>query len=316
MRTLKLSFGILLISLFLGSCSVEIIDEQPLVPTQTLHQKLSSYDLWYIDIHQTTGPGEVPSIQRAFTMSFRNDMVYANNNLAGIGTTGNGYGIPIGYFSAFDNILEINDDLYGYWAVEVYQLAANQIELYHRPSNTSYIAYGYYRSTFDYDQVFYDNIHYFLQEYESWEKVATLGGSANDFDAENFLQFLASGNNGNFRSSQDLPGTPVHNLYWDYTGQYNVANFSDTNTVKALTLDYDYFSDEYFELSVITDSEIELYQPSSGTVYRFVGRHFIQYKTADNKDKKRTKITLEDFGKESSKRTINPNSGKDLKSSR
>ena len=32
---------------------------------------------------------------------------------------------------------------------------------------------GYQRTTFDYDFVFYDNIHYFLQEYEAWEKTYT-----------------------------------------------------------------------------------------------------------------------------------------------
>jgi len=316
MKTLKLLFGIVLTSLFISSCSVEIIDEHPYTPTQTLHQKLSSYDLWYVDIHQTMGNGEVPFIQRAFTLSFRGDTVYANNNLAGIGATGNGYGIPIGYFGAYANVLEVNDDLFGFYALEVYQINANKIELYHPPTNTSYFLYGYMRHNFNYDQVFYDNIHYFLQEYEAWEKVATLGGVENEFDAENFLQFLPSGNNGDFKSSQDVGETPVHNLYWDYTGLYNVANFSDTNTVKALTLDYDYFADEYFELSVITDNEIELYHPSSDTAYRFVGRNFIQFKTTDNQDKKRIKIITEDFGRESSKRDINPESGLNLKSSR
>jgi len=75
--------------------------------------------------------------------------------------------------------------------------------------------------------------------------------------------------------------------------------------VKALTLDYDYFADEYFEISIITDGEIELYHPTSGTAYRFVGRHFIQFlKSTKGKivDKKRTKTVLKNFHKESSKR--------------
>ena len=47
--------------------------------------------------------------------------------------------------------------------------------------------------------------------------------------------------------------------------------------LKTLTLDYDYFDNEYFELSVINDARIELYHPSSETVYEFTGRGYIQY---------------------------------------
>jgi hypothetical protein len=39
--------------------------------------------------------------------------------------------------------------------------------------NTTYYLIGYQRSNFDYDRLFYDNIHYFLQEYKAWEKVYT-----------------------------------------------------------------------------------------------------------------------------------------------
>ena len=51
-------------------------------------------------------------------------------------------------------------------------------------------------ASFDYDFVFYDNIHYFLQEYEAWEKTFTseLWVLLNEFDNENYLQFLAGGN--------------------------------------------------------------------------------------------------------------------------
>jgi hypothetical protein len=47
--------------------------------------------------------------------------------------------------------------------------------------------------------------------------------------------------------------------------------------LKTLTLDYDYFDNEYFELSVINDATIELFHPSSGTVYEFRGRGYIQF---------------------------------------
>lgn len=306
MKHLKLFLSLFLVSIALNSCSVDVIETHHNDP-RYIRDTLEDYELWYVDINETRGFGEVPFLQKAFTVSFRGGTLYANNNLVGIGSTGNGFGIDVGYYNAYDNILEVSHDINGYWDLEVYRIAHNKIELYHRPSNTSYVLYGYQRSTFDYDLVFYDNIHYFLQEYEAWEKVATIGGNANDFDHENFLQFLAGGNNSDYRSSQDAHGTAIDNLYWDYSGVYEVSNFTDTSYVKALTLDYDYFGDEYFEISIINDARIELYHPASGTAYEFVGRHFIQYlKTTEGKqstkEKKRTKTILKDFRIESSKR--------------
>lgn len=303
MRSIKLLFGIAIFSLFFSSCSVDVIEYNDAPQGITLRELLGRYEVWYVDIHETTGNGEIPFVQKAFTLSFRNGTLYANNNLVGIGSTGGGFGLDIGYYNSYDNILEVSHDIDGYWAMEVHQLSANKIRLYHPPSNTSYYLYGYQRNTFDYDLVFYDNIHYFLQEYEAWEKIATIGGNANEFDEENFLAFLTGGNNSEFLSSRDNVGTPIHALYWDYSGLYNIANFTDTNYVKALTLDYDYLGNEYFELSVISDGEIELYHPSSDTAYRFVGRHFIQFRKAA-KERKREKIVLKDFRVESSKRAI------------
>jgi hypothetical protein len=46
---------------------------------------------------------------------------------------------------------------------------------------------------------------------------------------------------------------------------------------KTLTLDYDFFDNEFFELSVIDDSTVELFHSNSGTVYEFKGVGYIQY---------------------------------------
>jgi len=142
--------------------------------------------------------------------------------------------------------------------------------------------------------VFYDNIHYFLQEYEAWEKTYTSNyGALNEFDNENYLQFLAGGDDITFRSSQDLPGTSVGNIYWDYTGIYGVGDVANNMYLKTLTLDYDYFANEYFELDIINDGKIELYHPDSGTAYEFTGRGYIQYmKSANTKDKTETQSNV------------------------
>ncbi|MCH4552323.1 nicotinic acid mononucleotide adenyltransferase [Aestuariibaculum lutulentum] len=307
MKTVKLLLSFALISTLFTSCYQEtvIVEEEPGI---SLNQLLNSYELWYVDINSTAGYGTTPFLQKAFTISFRNGVVYANNNIVGLGESGNGFGIDIGEYDTYDMILDVNHDIDGFETFDVYQIDNNTIELYNPKNKTSYFLDGYQRSNFDYDFVFYDNIHYFLQEYDAWEKTYTSDfGALNEFDNENFLQFLAGGNDSEFRSSQDNSGTSVNNLIWDYTGIYGVGDVAGDMYLKTLTLDYDYFDNEYFELSVINDSKIELYHPSSQSVYQFTGRGYIQYlKTADTKGKTATSEITEKMRKPRKDKVENP----------
>ena len=125
-------------------------------------------------------------------------------------------------------IIDIDQDIYGYDSFDVYQIDNNTIELYNPFNDTSYFLNGYQRSNFDYDYVFYDNIQYFMQKYEAWEKTYTSDyGVLNEFDNENFLQFLSGGNDNTFRSSQDPNGINPNNLYWDYTGNYGPGQITE-----------------------------------------------------------------------------------------
>lgn len=287
-----LVFGILA-----TSCYTEVILDDNFIATSSFNtdRVLQSYDLWYVDIHATRGNGEVPFLQRAFTLTFDNGVLLANNNIVGLGKTGGGLGIDVGFYDPLEGAVEIDHDVDGLWLLEIYAVNQNTLEFYDPRSDTSYYLTGYQRNAFDYDRIFYENIHYFLQEYEAWEKVFTSAeGAVNDFDDENFLQFL-SGNSGDFfRSSVDGPGTAVQNLQWDFEGDYTVYDVPGDESLKTLTLDYDFMGDDYFELYVINDQTVELYHPDSGTVYEFKGRGYIQYLKSDGKSvaKKRTKRTL------------------------
>jgi hypothetical protein len=285
MKTIKLLLTFALTATLFTSCYTEVnIDDEPSI---SLNQLLNSYEIWYVDINKTVGYGSTPFLQKAFTVSFRNGAVYANNNIVGLGSNGGGLGINIGSYDAYDMILDVYHKVDGFETFDIYQINNNTIELYNPNNDTSYFLNGYQRSNFDYDFVFYDNIHYFLQEYEAWEKTYTSDfGALNEFDNENYLQFLAGGNDSEFRSSQDANGTSYRNLYWDYTGVYGVGDVSGNTNLKTLTLDYDFFNNEYFELSVINDGRIELYHPASQTVYEFTGRGYIQFlKTTNTKGK-------------------------------
>ncbi len=293
MKTIKLLSTFALVATLFTSCYTEVIvddfngNNTP-IPVN-INQLLNSHELWYIDVNETIGYGQSPFLQIAFTVSFRNDVLYANNNLVGIGSQGNGFGIPIGYYNAYSNILDIDHDSDGYDSFDVFQIDHNTLELYNPFNDTSYFLHGYQRNNFDYDYVFYDNIQYFLQEYAAWEKTYTSNfGVLNEFDNENYLQFLTGGNDNTFRSSQDQNGLNPNHLYWDYTGIYGIGNVNGNMYLKTLVLDYDYFDNEQFELSVINDQRVELYHPSSGTVYQFTGRGYVAYLKAGttvNKEK-------------------------------
>ncbi len=287
MKTLKLLSVILFGSLLLTSCVTEVIVEEDVFIEEpagiNLNALLSTYEIWYVDIERTSGNGEIPFLQKAFTVSFRNGTFFANNNLVGMGSNGNGFGLDVGFYDTFRMTIDIDHDIDGVYELVVSQLSRNEIELYDGVTNTSYYLVGYQRSTFDYDRVFYDNIHYFLQEYRVWEKVYTSEfGVLNEFDNENYLKFEYFGAGENFKSSQDQNGLPINDIFYDYTGFYEVNDIINTFDRKTLTLSYDYLGNEFFELSVINDSKIELFHPASETVYEFVGRGRIQFKSSEN----------------------------------
>ena len=299
MRTLKLLFATLAVGLIFTSCSV-VIDDLEDSYYVSLEDVVTMYDLWYIDYNLTAGNGDVPFLSKAFTISFINGKLWANNNLVDIGSTGNGYGIQIGYYDTYTGILEIEHDLDGYYDFDVVQLSGNRLKLIDNYNNVSYYLEGYQKYNFDYDQIFYDNIEYFLQEYVAWEKTYTSTiGERNEFDNENFLAFTPE-NLTTFYSSQDDFGINIANLYWYYVGGYLVANVQGYNNLKVLTLDYDSWGNEEFELSVINDGAISLYHNESDTTYEFTGRGYIQYlkpssskETVRNDGRKRTKVQRE-----------------------
>lgn len=295
MRTIKLLFGILIIGLLTSSCVIEndYITEQPI----SLEEVITNYDLWYVDYNRTTGTNDVPFASKAFTLSFINGRLYANNNLVDIGVTGNGYGIQIGYYDTYNGILEINHDLDGAYDFEVIQVNGNTIKLRSINFNVTYYLEGYYSNTFDYNSIFYDNIEYFLQEYVGWEKTfASATGAINQFDNENYLAFTPE-NITTFYSSIDDFGTTIDLVNWDYVGDYEIFDVAGYDNLKILTLSYDTGDNEDFELSVIDDGTIELYHVNSNTTYEFTGRTFIQYlkttskNTVENKkERKRIKV--------------------------
>ncbi len=281
MKKLARILFLIVIATNLSSCVIEEHhDLADNVNQISLGQLIQSYDLWYVDFGSTSGTGDIPFLSRAFTLSFMNDgHVYANNNIAGIGVTGNGFGIDIGTFAVFNRngILEVNHIIDGTVPLEVRQLSLNEIELYSRSENVKYILIGYQKSEFDYDRLFYENITYFLQEYEAWSKSYQEASLPSPFNFENILNFYAGSNADIFRTSEDTPNTPIANILWNYSGTYSVLNTS-AQDVKRLELSYTSVSGfEKFELTILNDQKIRLQNLFTNNVYEFEGRGYIQY---------------------------------------
>ena len=305
MKTPKLLSIIFLGAIILTSCVAEVVVEedvfiepQPFVNSNTgisLNTLLNSYEIWYVDIERTNGTIEIPFLQKAFTVSFKGGTFFANNNLVGMGSNGNGFGLDVGVYDPFRVEVDITHDIDGKYTFKVIQISNNQIELHDIVSGTSYYLIGHQRNNFDYDAVFYDNIHYFLQEYEVWEKIYTSEiGVLNEFDNENYLKFSYFGAGDNFESSRDQVGISLDDIIYDYVGHYKIKDILNSFDKKTLTLDYGYLDNEFFELSVINDSTIELFHPSSETIYRFAGRGYIVFKksTSQNDIKRIKKADL------------------------
>lgn len=296
MKSIKLYFTLLIVVITFTACT-PFDDEYG--NQITLEELVSGYDLWYVDYHRTTGNNEVQFLSKAFTISFLNGRMYANNNITDIGITGNGLGIIVGSYSTYNNFLQTDHNLDGAYDFEVFQTSLNEIKIRDRHNNVTYYLVGYQRNEFDYDKLFYENIEYFLQEYVAWEKTTTFGGHTNSFDNENYLQFTPE-NITTFYSSVDPFGTTIANINWDYVGSYQVFDVQNYENLKILTLNYEGGDTEDFELSVINDGKIRLFHVDSNTTYNFKGRGFIQYLKTDNpkpavrnNNRKRTKIQRE-----------------------
>ncbi len=297
MKTLKILFGILISITTLTSCVV--VNEDVVVDDfVSLEEVVSGYDLWYIDFHRTTGSAEVPYLSKAFTVSFLNGRLFANNNIVDIGISGNGLGIQVGNYRSFnDGVIETNHRLDGVYSFEVVQLSNNEIRLDDINRNVSYFLIGYQRDNFDYTKLFNENIEYFLQEYVAWERTDARNGVPNPFDKENYLQFTPE-NNTTFYSSHDGFGIDIDLIKWDFVGGYIIEDINGYGDLKYLTLNYDNGDTEEFELSVINDGTVELLHLNTKTVYTFSGRGYIEFlkgkktskKPVRNNGRKRTKI--------------------------
>ncbi|MGB0880029.1 MAG: hypothetical protein ACPGTO_05635 [Polaribacter sp.] len=296
MKTLKLLFAFIISGVVFSSCTVVENNYHEEIGI-SLEEVVSGYDLWYVDYHRTTGNGDIPYVSKAFTLSFLNGILYANNNIADIGRTGNGLGIDVGTYYTDGDVLSTNHDLDGRNNFEVIQISSNEIRLYNYRENVNYYLIGYQIHEFDYDKLFYENIEYFLQEYIAWEQVErSIAGAANEFDNETFLQFTPE-NITTFYSSTDAFGTNIDTIQWDFIGSYEVFDVVGYEDLKILTLNYDGGYIEEFELSVINDEKILLYHIDSETTYSFLGRGFVQYLKAGkskssvrNNGRKRTKV--------------------------
>ncbi len=262
-------------------------------PVEPIQPVLESYDLWYVDYHRTIieNNKEIRFVSLAFTLSFVNGTLYANNNIVDIGITGNGFGIPVGNYSTDLDYIDINHDIDGYYELQARILADDEIEIYDPINRVTYFLIGYQINEFDYNKLFYDNIEYFLQEYHDWEKTGRSDEQiAVPFDEENYLRFPIENLN-RFNSSKDIIPTAINRVFWDFRGDFEIYDLVDNRgrqilDEKDLTLFYDNGDTEDFNLTVVNDGTISLLNYDSGIRYEFSGRAFIELKREEKSNQK------------------------------
>ena len=70
MKSLKLLFAIIITGTLFSSCTEYYEDsfDDRFQNQISLEEVVSSYDLWYVDYHRTSGSGDVPYVSKAFTL--------------------------------------------------------------------------------------------------------------------------------------------------------------------------------------------------------------------------------------------------------
>ena len=91
-------------------------------------------------------------------------------------------------------------------------------------------------------------------------------------------------------------------INWKFIGSYIIKDVASVEDLKYLTLNYENGDTEEFDLTVINDEVVRLYNIDSKTTYDFSGVGFIKYlkggvkkakPTVRNSNRKRTKIKRE-----------------------
>lgn len=248
---------------------VIVVNQRPV--RESTSQKVFSQDLWIL---QESNGAVVPFIDRAFTISMSGGDLYANNNIFRLGAIGDGYGDRIGSVSFYKDLLELNHQQEGLFAFYVDRINVNTIRLTEIDTGVFYVFTGYRLNHFNFDQLFFENLEFLLQEFQAWENTQTLNGVSNRFDQENYIQFQP---NGVFRTSIDPNGLSIDRVLWKYTGTYQVETIPNNLEQKRLFLSYADGSRESFLIKVNQDYEVSLCHDQSRTDYVFTGRKNIIY---------------------------------------
>lgn len=253
---------IIFFSLFIITLFTSCVRDDDFYEGLSLEQKLHQYDIWYVNKAESRG-ATIDFLEKSFTISFERGFLLANMNLVDIGNRGGGLGFRIGdYYTTRGIFLEIQYRN-NFYLFEVEQIRSNKIVLHDQYSSASYVLEGYRASRFNYNQLFSDNLHLFLQEFEAWEQTGKRGGNANPFDQETYLRFVPERGNQYFDASRSPNGIAISAIRWDYRNTYSVNR-------NVLGLIFDGTLQE-FRIHVVKDNLIELEHLNSGTIYTFQG---------------------------------------------
>lgn len=267
---LSLLFSIIILS----SCSSDDDNATNQPQSNSIEELLGSYDLWYVEPDQYTSDFELG--QEAITFSFVENQLYANKNLIGfdpelIGNEESTYTVE----QTGNNASITIDDT----SFTVFGVSGNSLKLVNSYDNsTAFYITGYAANDFPLDDIFYERMAHFFNEYKFWQKTATENPDDNEgnFATLNYIEFSEVRN---FRSSEDTEDLTYDQINWQYQGSYRLTTENSEEEPISNELIFIYHTDENEEeiandtlkVNVLNENRIQLSEPDLNIHYTFEG---------------------------------------------
>ncbi|MBB4117828.1 hypothetical protein GGR32_000100 [Mesonia hippocampi] len=210
----KILFLVISISIALTSCKNDDDNGTPIENNNSITKLLASYTYWFIEPTDLQNIADVDFVKNAITLSFQNEVIYAQNNLIGFDNTTMGNAVSTYTINQQGSEAYINVDNRKY---RVYGLGSNALKLVDSyDTNIAFYMTGYNANDFNLDDATYSRIIHLFNEYQMWVKTEEVNPDNNNsvFKHYNYLRFAPTYS---MFTSTDTQGKTYDQVDWQAT---------------------------------------------------------------------------------------------------